>query len=118
MVTYYGEEIGMENACVDYGANDVGVVCKDNKTNSDSQYRSPMQWDNTENAGFSNSTTPWLPVASNYETLNVKAQQGNDKSHLEIYKQLMEIRTNKAVIEGGFEMKELSENSFIFKRQV
>jgi alpha-glucosidase len=116
MVTYYGEEIGMENACVDYGANDIGVICKDGATNSDSQYRSPMQWDDTKNAGFSISDTPWLPVATNYATLNVKAQDGKDKSHLEVYKQLMEIRRNKAVVEGGFEMKELTGNSFVFKR--
>ena len=51
-ITYNGEEIGMED----------GVVVGDDRDVS----RNPMQWDASENAGFS-SGKPWLPVNNGYE---------------------------------------------------
>ena len=43
--------------------------------------RTPMQWDTTDNAGFTNAEKPWLPVNDNYKTgINVAYQSQVDMS--------------------------------------
>ena len=46
--------------------------------------RTPFHWDATTNAGFSTNNTTWLPVASNYKTVNVAAQTAAAKSHYKV----------------------------------
>ena len=120
-VTYYGEEIGMYDSCAKFESSDhnIPAVTCDSLTNDfQSEWaRSPMQWDETKNGGFSTADKPWIPIADNYRTISVKAQQGKDKSHLEIYKSLLKLRKNEAILQSDkFEIKALGENSFAFKR--
>lgn len=120
-VTYYGEEIGMSDSCAKFvnpDHNIPAVKCDPAVTSHSSDWvRSPMQWDDSKNGGFSSADETWLPVNDNYKTVNVKAQQGNEKSHLEIYKSLMKLRKNEAILNGDkFEIKALGVNSFAFKR--
>jgi glycosidase len=76
-----------------------------------------MQWNNGTNAGFSTNNETWLPVAENYKELNVEAQKGKEKSHLEIYKRLMFLRQHNALkLSENFEIKALGTNSFGFIR--
>lgn len=122
-VTYYGEEIGMSDSCAEFISDnhDIPAVrCEaaDTKHRSD-WVRSPMQWDDTKNAGFSphDEDKVWIPVAENYETVNVKVQKGVEKSHLEIHRQLLKLRKHKAITDSDyFEIKALTENSFAFIR--
>ena len=53
-----------------------------------------MQWDRSPNAGFTNSSKPWLPVNPNYKDgVNVKDQSDAlTATHLSIYKQLTQLR--------------------------
>lgn len=120
-VTYYGEEIGMMDSCAKFETenhNIPAVACDAAVENQQSEWaRSPMQWDETANAGFTKVEKPWIPVAANYKTLNVKAQENKAGSHLEIHRQLLKLRKNKAITDSDkFEIKVLSENSFAFKR--
>lgn len=46
--------------------------------------RSPFHWDATAFAGFTSGTTTWLPVASNFETVNVAVEEAADRSHLKV----------------------------------
>lgn len=120
-VSYYGEEIGMTDSCAQYNPdshNESATRCTDmTKDPSDSFFRSPMQWDNTTNAGFSSDANPWIPVAENYKVLNVEAQLGKAGSHLEIYRALMKLRKNKAITDSDkFEIKALGEYTFAFRR--
>lgn len=75
-ITYYGEEIGMQNIQVsyddtqdpfgrNYGKERYREVSRD-------PCRSPMQWNSEKHAGFSNSTKTWLPVHPGYKALNVE----------------------------------------------
>ncbi|VEN37695.1 unnamed protein product [Callosobruchus maculatus] len=95
MVTYNGEEIGMTDGQVTCEQGKDEQAKKDcstfNETSRDFE-RTPMQWDDTKNAGFSTSDTVYLPVASNYKEVNVKVEKGKSTSHLEIYKQLLKFR--------------------------
>ena len=55
--------------------------------------RTPMQWDSSDNAGFTIAgVDPWLPINPNYATLNVEAQRSDPLSHLSIYKSLVQLR--------------------------
>ena len=67
--------------------------------------RTPMQWSNNPNGGFSPaSATTWLPVNPNYrEGINVKDQGHNPDSLLNYYKHLLRVRKNTpALIEGEY----------------
>jgi alpha-glucosidase len=103
-VMYYGEEIGMEN-------NDPkrpGDV-KDSKgrlgwpkeKGRDGE-RTPMQWNDSANAGFS-SVAPWLPVDDRYKTYNVETEKRDPNSILNHYHALLGLRhTNQALLEGKY----------------
>lgn len=80
--------------------------------------RTPFQWDNTTNAGFSNSPTgTWLPVHANFQQVNLQAQKAADKSTYKLYKTLIELRREKSVLKiGGFLSRELNEMLFGFTR--
>lgn len=120
-VTYYGEEIGMKDSCAKFGPNhnESAVKCVDPSTETriDVWARSPMQWDATKNAGFSPHDDVWIPVAENHKTVNVKVQEESDNSHLKIYKELLALRRNKAIMESdNFDIKALNTSSFAFQR--
>lgn len=122
-VTYYGEEIGMLDSCAEFiGDNhDIPAVgCDPATTKRQLEWaRSPMQWDNTTNAGFSphGEDKVWMPVAENYKKINVKDQVGDNKSHLEIHRQLLKLRKHEAIMNSeDFDIKALNEYSFAFKR--
>lgn len=74
--------------------------------------RTPFQWDTTTSAGFSNSTTTWLPVASNYLTVNVAVENATAKSHFNIYKKLIELRQTNTLKYGAATTQALSANVF------
>ena len=108
---YQGQEIGMENmkfssieqiddistideyhvarnaGCTEEEAlRCVSLYSRDNA-------RTPMQWDSSENAGFS-AGNPWLNVNPNYKEINVKNQQNDPDSLLSFYKELIALRKN------------------------
>lgn len=57
--------------------------------------RTPMQWDDSSNAGFTVGK-PWLKVNPNYPLLNVREQQGRADSVLNYYKKLLALRKHPA----------------------
>ena len=65
--------------------------------------RTPMQWNDEVNAGFSEAT-PWLSVIDNYKTINVKNNLENENSIYYHYKKIIELRKQYEVIaEGTYE---------------
>lgn len=79
--------------------------------------RTPMQWDSTENAGFS-SGTPWLPVNDNYTDINAESEEQDSNSVLLWYRELARLREKLPVLtQGSFEMLlPDDENIFAFSR--
>lgn len=53
--------------------------------------RSPMQWDDTENAGFTTGM-PWIMVNPNYSAINAKAQLADENSVFHYYRRLIGLR--------------------------
>ncbi|MGX7194481.1 glycoside hydrolase family 13 protein [Enterococcus moraviensis] len=121
---YQGEEIGMTNRVIHditevediesknmyadriqkgYGKKDIlasiNVKGRDNA-------RTPMQWDNSENAGFTTGT-PWLAVNENYDKINVEQALADNDSIFYTYQKLIDLRKNyPLIIWGSFELLE------------
>ena len=79
--------------------------------------RTPMQWDDSENAGFTTGT-PWIKVNPNYKEINAKQQVGNPDSVFSYYKELIRLRhENEIIVYGDYELLEPdSEELFIYTR--
>lgn len=70
------------------------------KTKSRDNARTPMQWDDSINGGFSTGT-PWLSVNGNYFRINVKRQEDDTGSVLAYYRQLIAFRNGSRVLQEG-----------------
>lgn len=103
-ILYYGEELGMEN-------NDpkrredvqdpIGKLGWPKEKGRDGE-RTPMQWDATANAGFSDGK-PWNPVGPRFHLYNVAAEQKAPASILNFYRKLLALRhTDPALLEGTY----------------
>ena len=108
---YQGQEIGMENIvlenisavddistideyalCLEEGFSEKEALAIVNRFTRDNA-RTPMQWDESENAGFTKGK-PWLPVNPNYTKINVASQEQDEDSVLSYYKKLCALRKN------------------------
>jgi alpha-glucosidase len=103
-IMYYGEEIGMENndpLRKEDVKDPVGRVGWPLEKGRDGE-RTPMQWDDTANAGFTR-RTPWLPLPPSYKTRNVATEAKDPKSVLSFYKQLLAVRRHSpALLDGEY----------------
>lgn len=115
---YQGEEIGMTNphytSIEQYkdveSLNYYQILLDQGKTpeealeilgaRSRDNSRTPMQWTNEANGGFSEGE-PWLSVSDNTNKINVAAQQEDDTSILAFYKKLIQMRKEKQVVSKG-----------------
>ena len=79
--------------------------------------RTPMQWDDTENAGFTTGT-PWIKVNPNYKEINAKSQVNDKDSIFSCYKRLIQLRKEYPVfVDGEFRLLlEEDENIFAYER--
>ena len=108
---YQGQEIGMENlsfqsiaeiddistidqyhVALDAGLSEKEALACVSRYSRDNA-RTPVQWDNSVNAGFSEEQ-PWLPVNPNYKRINVASQIQDPESLLSYYKKLTALRKN------------------------
>lgn len=116
---YQGEELGMTNypfssmedfrdiesihAYQEY--TEKGIVKPDDmfdyvRYKSRDNSRTPMQWDDTDNGGFT-SGTPWIGVNPNYKTVNVKEQRNRADSVFHYYQKLISLRKQYEIIVYG-----------------
>ncbi len=127
---YQGEELGMTN--VKYKIEDYkdietlnmhkerlhkgyteAEIMKSIYAKSRDNARTPMQWDDTDNAGFTTGT-PWIKVNPNYKMINAQSQVNDENSIYNYYKKLIAFRKEYPVFsEGDFEML-LEENEQLF----
>ncbi|MGD0568355.1 MAG: alpha-glucosidase [Candidatus Sulfotelmatobacter sp.] len=103
-IMYYGEEIGMKTTPPtrkEDVKDPIGRRGWPEEKGRDGE-RTPMQWDGSENAGFTKGT-PWLPVPATYATHNVAEESQDPNSVLEFYKAVLKLRhTNRALLEGNY----------------
>ena len=116
--TYYGDEIGMTNIDMpnieEYedvdakgkyksalaAGEDMNEFMKVLNYSSRENGRTPMQWNNTEYAGFTTGI-PWKKVNENYTEINVAAQNKDPNSILNHFRKMTKIRRNNPVLVYG-----------------
>ena len=103
-IMYYGEELGMSNnnpTRREDVRDPIGKIGWPKEKGRDGE-RTPMQWNTSVNAGFSQAK-PWLPVPASYKTHNVETELKDPDSVLSFYKKLLELRhTNRALLDGNY----------------
>ena len=102
---YYGEEIGMTTtppARKEEVKDPVGITGWPKEKGRDGE-RTPMQWDETTNAGFS-SASPWLPIPPSYRQVNVARQQSEPGSLLMWHRQLIAMRRTSPALRNGAQL--------------
>ncbi|MDQ4044568.1 MAG: alpha-glucosidase, partial [Chloroflexota bacterium] len=119
---YQGEEIGMTNhpfhsledfqdiSSVNYhaaakalGAPEDAILAALSIGSRDNA-RGPMQWDDSEQAGFTTGT-PWFPVNPNHTEINVEAARQDEDSVFHHYRRLIALRHELPVVAlGDFDM--------------
>ncbi len=132
---YEGEEIGMTNG--DFrGLRDIKDVESHNinqsmkkllfvhslrrklilRTSRDNA-RTPVQWDDSENAGFTTGN-PWLKINANKSFINVKTESEDENSILCFYKKMIEFRKNSSALnEGSYRRVASPSDVYIFTRE-
>lgn len=129
---YQGEELGMTNAYFDsledyrdieslnaykeitesFGETPETVLGYLKKIGRDNA-RTPMQWEDSANAGFSTGT-PWIPVNPNYKEINAQQQLHDPDSVFRYYQKLISLRhTMDILVHGTYELLE-PENEQLF----
>ncbi|MEG2561523.1 MAG: alpha-glucosidase [Clostridia bacterium] len=80
--------------------------------------RTPMQWSDKPNAGFT-SGTPWMKVNPNYKDINVEQEKSDPNSVLAFYKKLIAFRKGNDVIINGLyrEYQHSSKKVFVYSRK-
>ena len=88
------------------------------KAKSRDNSRTPMQWDDSTNAGFTDGN-PWIKVNNNYKKINVATALEDKNSVYYYYKKLIELRKNKDIISDGlyFPILEDDPNVFAYLRK-
>ena len=133
---YQGEELGMTNAYFDkledyrdiesinafHQYVDSGLVTAEDmmrylKEISRDNARTPMQWDDSRNAGFTTGT-PWINVNPNYPKINAQAAVADPDSVFHYYQELIRLRhTLPVIVYGKFEgLLEDSETIYAYRR--
>ncbi|XZJ41535.1 glycoside hydrolase family 13 protein [Clostridium perfringens] len=79
--------------------------------------RTPMQWNSSKNAGFTEGQ-PWIGVNENYKRINVEVEERDENSVLNFYKKLIKLKkSNEALIYGVYDLiLEEDENIFAYTR--
>ena len=98
---YYGDELGMKDVPIPFDEiQDPQGRNMPDKNLSRDPARTPMQWDDSENAAFS-SVRPWLRIDRNYKRINVKNQKDDPESMLSLYRKLILLRRQEASLSVG-----------------
>jgi alpha-glucosidase len=113
---YYGQELGMENSDPQRREDvrdPIGITGWPQEKGRDGE-RTPMQWTDGANAGFSTGSSTWLPVAPDYKERNVAVERPDPNSLLNFYKALIRLRKqNSALRDGDFALVNASDRNVL-----
>lgn len=114
---YYGEEIGIEDTHIprDKIMDPWGKALWPKPGRDPS--RTPMQWDSSKYAGFSN-VEPWLPINENKSEINVEKEMNDPDSVLNFYKELIRQRKKHQPLKTGtMQFLNIDDDVLAYKRE-
>lgn len=134
---YFGDELGMTNIrfenledyrdimtinlykLIESEGGDLDEFMESQKVIARDNGRTPFQWDDSENAGFTTGT-PWLKVNPDYKAINVAAEEKDENSPLNYFRKLVRCRKeNEILIYGKTEHLDLeNESVFAYTREL
>jgi len=115
---YFGDELGMSNIKFDKiedyrdiesinmykqteeKKGDVKKFLEDQKITARDNGRTPFQWDNSANAGFT-AGNPWLKINPNYLTVNVASEENDPNSVLNYFRKIVRLRKSELTLVYG-----------------
>ncbi|MFY9748649.1 MAG: alpha-glucosidase [Acidobacteriaceae bacterium] len=104
---YYGDEIGMVTTPPtrkEDVKDPIGITGWPKQKGRDGE-RTPMQWNDGPDAGFSPSgVKTWLPIPPSYTTINVNAEQSEQDSMLHWYQRIIELKKQDSALHEGAEI--------------
>jgi alpha-glucosidase len=114
---YYGDEIGMHDVDIPRDRiEDLREILAPYLGLGRDPARTPMQWDGQAGAGFTTGT-PWLPISSDYERVNVHVQTDDPRGILALYRRLFTLRrSSPALIAGSFQVVLRDGPVFVYRR--
>ena len=111
---YYGDELGMHDIDIPLELINDPPGKKDPAQSRD-RVRTPMQWDASPQAGFTNpTTTPWLPLADDYTTQNVAVERADPSSMLTLFTELTRLRRSLPALAVGAYKTVKARNADVF----
>ncbi len=102
-LTYYGAELGMTTHTptrVEDVRDPIGITGWPKEKGRDGE-RTPMQWTPGPQAGFSSNPNTWLPIGSDFKTVNVETESSDPNSLLHWNETLITIRRNNPTLHNG-----------------
>ena len=115
---YYGDELGMENVAIppEKVVDPPGVILGVGRDPE----RTPMQWDDSRNAGFTTASEAWLPVSPHYADQNIAAEREDAHSMLTLHRRLLQLRrSEEALMAGDYApIPEYDDNILAYTRKV
>lgn len=133
---YFGDELGMTNIrfdnledyrdimtinlykLIESEGGDLDEFMESQKLIARDNGRTPFQWNDAENAGFTTGN-PWLKVNPNYAEINVETEERDENSPLNYFRKLVKFRKeNEVLIYGSADYFDLeNEKVFAYKRE-
>ena len=127
---YQGQEIGMtnwypesadmyEDVQTRWQYNNVGTKKSEEKrlkvlwNGSRDSARTPVQWSDGKNAGFTDGT-PWFYVNQNYKTINVAEQESDPDSVLNFYRKAIKLRKTLSAVKHGNYQEHFKSSSKVY----
>ncbi|XP_036334559.1 maltase A3-like [Rhagoletis pomonella] len=121
-VTFNGEEIGMTDVWISWQDTVDPQACNSREEGYEARTRdpsrTPFQWSDAENAGFTLGNKTWLPLSTTYKRYNVKRERGIALSHLNIFKKMQEFRRLSTFQDGDTEVIALNDHVLAVKRSL
>ncbi len=115
---YYGDELGLSDVAIESSdVRDPRELREPGLALGRDPVRTPMPWDDSENAGFS-AARPWLPLHADWPTRNVARMAEDPQSILALYRRLLALRRDRRALSiGGFVLLNVEDDILVYERR-
>jgi alpha-glucosidase len=115
---YYGDELGLSDVMIESSqVRDPRELREPGLALGRDPVRTPMSWDSSENAGFTNAK-PWLPLHVDWLTRNVARMTEDPQSILTLYRRLLALRRDRLALSvGDFGLLNVEDEILVYERR-